>query len=164
MASVAASCRMSTRKSGFGYHQAKGARMRIREALAIISALGMDAPAAAQEMAPIDKFIEQNAQATNAGTEVFVGLRCASLFMLISIYAGNNKMDDQAAKFKEASQSAFKFAADSQKPKNDEYLVGQVKIMLEAYKDRFLKAKALTGNFSDDPVINADMKTCLDVF
>ena len=137
---------------------------RLREAVAVLVALGMAASANAQEMAPIDKFIEQNAKATNGGTEVFVGLRCASLFRLMSIYLSDNKMDDEAGRFKGASENAFKFAAGSQEPKNEDYLIGQVKIMLEGYKDRFLKAKALTGNFSDDPVIRADMKTCSDIF
>lgn len=138
--------------------------MRIREVLAFLAALGVASPAAAQEMAPIDKFLEGNANATNGGSEVYVGLRCASLFMLMSIYMKNNEMLDEATKFAKASESAFAFAANSQKPKNDDYLAEQVKIMMPAYRDRFLKAKALTGNFSEDPVIAADMKTCSEVF
>lgn len=115
-------------------------------------------------MAPIDKFIEDNANSKNGGTEVYVGLRCASLFMLASIYTKNNEMLDESTKFAKASESAFSFAAYSQNPKNNDYLVGQVEIMIKAYKDRFLKAKDLTGNFSDDPIIAADMKTCSDIF
>lgn len=141
-----------------------GAIMRIFGTLVALIAAGMAVPAGAQDMATIDSFIQRNAEATNGGTEVFVGLRCSSLFMLMSIYASNNKLEDHAEKFSKSSENAFKFAAHSQDPKNIGYLTGQVELMLEAYKERLLKAKALTGNFSDDKIISADLKTCSDIF
>ena len=75
-----------------------------------------------------------------------------------------NKMNEYAEKFQKASETALGFALENQKPVNEDYISNQMITMLTAYKERFLKAKALTGNFSDDPVIAADIKTCSDIF
>lgn len=121
------------------------------------------AMAAEPEMEPIESFVQQNANSKNGGVEVYVGLRCYSLFAIMSYYTGTNNMSDASKKFDETSSIYLEMAAKSQNPKNPAYLVGQAKIMIESYTDRFLKAKARTGNFSDDPVIAKDMKFCSDL-
>ena len=79
-------------------------------------------------------------------------------------YTLDNNMKDASEKFGFASDAALKFAAENQKPYNEGYLLGQIKIMTDAYVERFLTAKARTGNFSDDEVIKSDIKTCSEIF
>ncbi len=121
------------------------------------------AMAAEPEMEPIENFLQQNANSKNGGVEVYIGLRCYSLFKIMSYYAETNNMADMSKKFDDASSTYLEIAAKIQNPKNQSYLVGQAKIMIESYTDRFLTAKARTGNFSDDPVIAQDMKFCSDL-
>ena len=129
----------------------------------LVMSVSTSAMAAEPEMEPIENFLQQNANSKNGGVEVYVGLRCYSLFKIMGYYTGTNNMGDAAKKFNDTSNTYLEMAAKSQKPKNPAYLVGQAEIMIESYTDRFLKAKARTGNFSDDPVIAMDMKFCSDL-
>lgn len=129
----------------------------------LIMSVSTSSMAAEPEMEPIENFLQQNADSTNGGLEVYVGLRCYSLFKIMGYYTGTNNMADASKKFNDASSTYLEMAAKSQNPKNPAYLVGQAKLMIESYTDRFLKAKARTGNFSDDPVIALDMKFCSDL-
>lgn len=115
------------------------------------------------EMEPIENFLRQNSNSKNGVVEVYIGLRCYSLFKIMSYYAETNNMSKESKEFDETSSIYLEIAAKSQNPKNPAYLVGQAKLMIESYTDRFLKAKARTGNFSDDPVIAEDMKFCSDL-
>lgn len=138
--------------------------LRIKALAALIIILGSPpAMAAEPEMVPIEDFLAQNLNSQNGGVEVHVGLRCYSLFRIMSVYTANNNMVDTSKNYKDSSLSFLEMASRAQSPKNQSYLLGQVDIMISSYTSRFLKAKALTGNFSDDPVIAKDMKFCSDI-
>ena len=132
------------------------------KAFAALLALSVTTPlsAAPPEMQPIEKFVMENLESTNGSTEVYIGLRCSSLLRIMSVYTGENAMADMSKRFSDASNTFLEIARESQNPKNEAFLIGQTKLMIEAYKARFLEAKARTGNFSDDPVIASDFKFC----
>jgi hypothetical protein len=119
--------------------------------------------AAPPEMETIERFVEQNAQSTNGGTEVHIGLRCYSLFRIMYVHLKENGMSDLAAEMDRSSNLYLEFARSYQQPENDAYLLNQTKIMVAAYTERFLVAKARTGNFSDDPVIAQDFTFCREL-
>ena len=115
------------------------------------------------EMQPIENFLVKEGKPSDASMQ-FVGLRCAALFSIMSQYGFDNNMKDIGEKFKVASESAIEMAASASHPFNEDFLLGQLKMMMEAYTERWLKAKALTGNFSDDTIISADLNTCTTLF
>lgn len=129
----------------------------------LIMAGSSSAMAAEPEMEPIESFLQQNLNSTNGGVEVYVGLRCYSLFRLMSYYTENNNLLEQSKELKDSSEIFLQIAKESQNPKNESYLLGQIEIMIPSYVDRFLVAKARTGNFSDDQVIAKDMKFCSSI-
>jgi len=48
-----------------------------------------------------------------------------------------------------------------QRPRfNQQFALDQIKRMTEAYRERWLKSVALTGNFSDDPILRPDIAVC----
>lgn len=116
--------------------------------------------AAEPEMQTIETFIRQNSNSKNGSLEVHVGLRCYSLFTIMAAYTENNNMAKYSKNFKDSALIFLNMAIESQITKNQSYIVDQSKIMIEAYTARFLKAKALTGNFSDDEIIAKDMAFC----
>lgn len=122
------------------------------------------APSIAQEMSTIDNFIYQNRGSNNKLTEMFVGLRCSSVYKMMSIYLKENNINDLSKKYDEASDAALMFAYENREKSTVDYMGGQIKIMSVAYAERFLRAKALTGNGTDDDVIEADIKTCGMIF
>lgn len=138
--------------------------MKIQKYLLAFAFLTLPATLRSQEMSTIKKFIQENSKSKNGSTEIFIGLRCSSLYILMGAYTDNNQMKSQSENFRSLSNYALKFAYDNSKDKNIDYLSSQMEIMTSAYKDRFLKSKALTGNFSDDPIISADLDTCSEVF
>ena len=109
--------------------------MRAWLSILILAILSSPAGASSPEMRPIKDFIAENRNSTNGGTEVFVGLRCLSLFSILQQYTFNNNMSDASDKYKDASEAALKFALDNQNPYNEEYTVSQLKIMMESYVD-----------------------------
>lgn len=138
--------------------------MRLWAALILVLTSPSAIQAAPPEMKPIDDFLLQNETSTNGAVEVFVGLRCLTLYALLSRYTADNNMPDAAKVFKDRSGAALKIVMKFQKPFNVEYTNGQVELIGEAYTERGLKAKARTGNFNDDEVIRSDMKTCHEMF
>jgi hypothetical protein len=138
--------------------------MRFWAALILVLTSPSVLQAAPPEMKPIDDFLLQNETSTNGAVEVFVGLRCLTLYGLLSRYTADNNMADAAKVFKERSGTALGIVMKFQKPYNDEYTRGQVELIGEAYTERFLQAKARTGNFGDDEVIKSDLKTCGEMF
>ena len=138
--------------------------MRFWAALILVLTSPSAIQAAPPEMKPINDFLLQNETSTNGAVEVFVGLRCLTLYGLLSQYTADNNMADAAKVFKERSGTALGIVMKFQKPYNDEYTRGQVELIGEAYTERFLKAKARTGNFGDDEVIKSDLKTCGEMF
>ena len=138
--------------------------MRFWAALILVLTSPSAIQAAPPEMKPIDDFLLQNETSTNGAAEVFVGLRCLTLYALLSRYTADNNMPDAAKVFKDRSGAALEIVLKFQKPYNDEYTKGQVELIGEAYTERFLKAKARTGNFGDDEVIKSDLKTCGKMF
>ena len=112
------------------------------------------------EMQPIEKFVYDNSESSNSSTEVFVGLRCYSIFMLMHVYTKDNGLVEYSQKYYDGAQTFLKVAVESQNPKNQEFLTNQIDRMTGLYKERFLEAKARTGNMSDDPIISADLQFC----
>lgn len=101
--------------------------------------LSMAVQSHAQEMTPIDKFIGENANSKNVGIEVFVGLRCSSLFTVLRVYLENNKMLEASKKFEAGSHSALKFAIENAPKNSEKYLTEQLKFITSAYTEIFLK-------------------------
>lgn len=119
-------------------------------------------PALGQDMKTIDDFLEDNIKSENGSTEVFVGLRCSSIYFMMHSYFDGQK--EYAGQFEGLSGLAFEFARRNQDPKEEEFLTNQFMTMIEGYKGRWLKAKAYSGNFNDDVVISRDIATCRSVF
>jgi hypothetical protein len=115
------------------------------------------------EMQPIAKFLEGESTLSDAGVQ-FVGLRCFALFSILSAYSNDNGMPDKGARFEKAGDVALARAIEASKRLNQDFLQGQIKLMVDGYTQRWLKAKALTGNFSDDSVISADLPVCTGLF
>jgi hypothetical protein len=120
--------------------------------------------AAPPEMQSIDQFLAANLDNKTGVAEVHLGLRCSSLFSVMQRFTADNHMQKEADRFNTAADAALEFAFEYQNPKNNDYLAGQLKIMLEAYVERFLISKARTGNFSDDKIISDDLRTCSNIF
>ena len=121
-----------------------------------IAAIGAG-PVFSQEMVTIEKYVGQNEFERNPGAAQFVFLRCASIFAVIY-----SEILIFKAQGKVYSESGDKFLSmsESVKPFSQEFALEQFGRMTEAYKQRWLRAKALSGNFSDDPVIRSDMQLC----
>jgi hypothetical protein len=117
---------------------------------------------AAQEMATIEKYIEQNQNNRNPTAFRFVFLRCYTLFLMVGNAAENNPDPRFKAVGKIHHGAADKFfdALYGIKPYDKQYMENQAKIMATAYAERWDRAKALTGNSNDDPIIASDAKTC----
>ena len=120
------------------------------------------AKAAALEMRPIEDFVAENLD-NDQSAGLFLSLRCTSLYTIMWKVGTDNKLE-HSDRFETAATGALELAQHFQKPRNDEYIQTQLKLMAEAYVERWLKAKALTGNFSDDPVIKSDLATCNHIF
>lgn len=112
------------------------------------------------EMQTIDKYISQNDFQKNPGASRFIFMRCASLYTLIGASFISNQETKQIAQKLIADGEKILDTLIKQNPLDKKYINDQAILMLEGYKERFLKAKALTGNFSDDPIIKADTQTC----
>jgi hypothetical protein len=120
---------------------------------------------AAQEMVTIEKYIEQNQNnfQRNPTSLRFVFLRCATLFFMVGGGLEKNSDPNVQAAGKKYFESGTKFlsaVAEVAKPFNEEFVVNQAKIMTAAYQERWDRAKALSGNPNDDPVIRSDTQTC----
>lgn len=111
-------------------------------------------------MQPIEKFVYDNSESSNGSTEVFVGLRCYSIFMLMHVYTKDNGLVEYSKKYYDGAQTFLTVAIESQNPKNQDFLTNQIDRMTGLYRERFLEAKARTGNMSDDPIISADLQFC----
>jgi hypothetical protein len=114
-------------------------------------------------MKTISEFLQQNTGSTNASSEVFLGLRCLSLFMVLGEYSAAGQMPDVAKNLRAKSIVAFEFVK-KQPPYKEEFVQGQVKMMVDLYTQRVLESKARTGSFSDDDVMKSDIATCGEVF
>lgn len=127
-------------------------------------------------MKSIDEFLEDNSGATNGSSEVFVGLRCHALHTIFVQYFENSSGSDPIGsdkekslvemieRLKQSSAGALNFALENRNKATGEFIIGQSKIMVESYADAFVTAKARTGSGVDDPVIQADLKTCGEIF
>ena len=117
-------------------------------------------------MVPIEEFLKgENSGKDEFGdaAKQFVGLRCGSLYLILSQYGKDNGMADKGENFKRAADVAFEMA-QSVKPYNEKYVLAQIEMIIDGYTKRWLKAKAMTGNFSDDQIIKSDMNICGRLF
>lgn len=137
--------------------------MRFWAAVILVLTSSSAIQAAPPEMKPIDDFLQQNTGSTNASSEVFLGLRCLSLFMVLGEYSAAGQMPDVAKNLRAKSIVAFEFVKE-QRPYKEEFVKGQVKMMVDLYTQRVLESKARTGSFSDDDVIKADIAICGGIF
>lgn len=119
--------------------------------------------AVSQEMTTIERYMEQNNFNSNPGAAEHVFLRCASILLLAGGYL--QQTPDLVATGKAFSDSGNEFLDLAARiPRfNQQFGLDQVNRMTDAYKERWLRAKAATGNFSDDPIIRSDIKTCMDI-
>jgi hypothetical protein len=118
---------------------------------------------AAQEMATVEKYISQNNFEKNPGAMQFVMLRCASLFLLVGGHFQESpdlQTKTIGKRYSERGNRFLKLSEEVAKPFDQEFALGQANRMIEAYKERWLRQKALSGNFSDDPIIRSDMQVC----
>ena len=116
-------------------------------------------PVFSQEMDAIEKYMGQNDFERNPAAAQFVFLRCASIFLLVGGHLQRDS-DLQAQAKVYSHGDGFLSMSESVKPFNQEFALEQSGRMTEAYKQRWLRAKALSGNFSDDPVIRSDIQLC----
>jgi hypothetical protein len=97
----------------------------------------------------------------NPGAMQFVMLRCASLFRLVGGWL--QEFPDKKAmgkKYFEVGNSFLDASIDVTQPRTHEFVVDQIKRITEAYKERWLRQKALSGDITDDPVIRSDVQVC----
>ena len=115
------------------------------------------------EMQSISRFLEGEKTPGPTAAQ-FVSLRCGALLNMLAAYTKDNGLPEKAAQFRTLADVAVASAIKTSKPPSEEFILGQIKLMTEGYTQRWLKAKALTGNFSDDLVIQSDLPVCLKVF
>ena len=142
--------------------------MKITEKIIIIFMLSFSFSAYAEdtEMVPIEEFLKSEGSGKDEfgdAAKTFVGLRCTSLYLIWSSLLRDSGENDLAQKFDRIAELALGLA-QSVKPFNEDYSRAQIRIMVDGYKDRWLKAKAMTGNASDDQVIRSDMHVCAQIF
>ena len=116
-----------------------------------------------QEMRTIEDFILKqgdNSKAQKPATIMFYGLRCSSLYLILSQFSDDNKHMTDAKKFKAASEAAFEMAYEERGNTSDEFITKQMEYMVKAYVERMQKSKAMTGNALSDAVVAKDLKTC----
>lgn len=129
-----------------------------------IIAISSPFEAKSQEMKSINDFVQGNLNSKNKSTEFFVGMRCYAIYSVFSFYLNDNAQTQMASNFKALAGKAFDFALANREKSSDDYISSQAKMMVDGYVERFLKAKALTGNGTDDPVIENDLSTCGYIF
>jgi hypothetical protein len=120
-------------------------------------------PAIAQDMRAIDDFIAENNSNTNKSTENFIGLRCASLYLVIGGVIEIKESAASAKKFRDLSSSAIDFAINNGL-KDGYYISSQIDLISKNYIEKIRMSQALTGNMFDNPVIVADMDRCKSIF
>jgi len=115
----------------------------------------------AQEMTTIEKYMEQNDFERNPGAAEFIFLRCASLYTVIGVGIGQNAgLHKESQAYIEGGKQFLGFLAAIPNPSSAKHVGDQMQRMVEAYRERWLRSKALTGNFSDDPIIRSDGPIC----
>ena len=137
-----------------------------RIVIAMLAFSVSEARAEETEMVPIEEFLKGESSGANGlgdAAQQFVGLRCGSLYLILAQYGKDNGMSDLGEKFSRAAEAALGLAR-SAKPYSEEYVLTQVAIIMDGYKKRWLKAKAMTGNFSDDRLIKSDIDLCGKIF
>ena len=137
-----------------------------RIAIALMPLLSFSVYAEETQMVPIEEFLKgENSDKDEPGdaAKTFVGLRCTSLLLIWSKYLQDNGENELAQKFERSAQLALGLA-QSVKSFDEEYGRAQIRIMVDGYKERWLKAKAMTGNVSDDRIIRSDLAFCGRVF
>jgi hypothetical protein len=115
------------------------------------------------EMQPIGVFLEGESTLDGPGAQ-FIGLRCHVLLSILSGYSQDNGIPDMVDVFRPASDLALRSAITALESPDKNFLTGQIELMMKGYTQRWLRAKALTGNFSDDAVIKADLPFCMQIF
>lgn len=129
-----------------------------------IIAISVPFEAKSQEMKSINDFVQGNLSSKNKSTEFFVGMRCYAIYSVFSFYLDDNAQTQMASNFKVLAGKAFDFALANREKSSDDYISSQAKMMVDGYVERFLKSKALTGNGTDDTVIENDLSTCGYIF
>lgn len=117
-------------------------------------------PISAQEMTPLQNYVGQNDLSKNPGAMGHVLLRCASLMTIMANYAEKQEGMQKAAKIYRTAGERFLDASLKTPGMNQSLAVDQSARMEEAYIERALRAKALTGNVFDDPVLRSDAQFC----
>ena len=138
----------------------------VRIAIAFMPLLSFSTYAEETQMVPIEEFLKsENSGKDELGdaTKSFVGLRCTSLMLIWSKFLRDNGKNDLSQEFERSAELALGLAK-SVKLFNEEYGREQIRIMVGGYKERWLKAKAMTGNVSDDRLIKSDMLLCRQIF
>jgi hypothetical protein len=120
---------------------------------------GLPAFGQSQDLQPLEQYVQANNFETNPGALGHVFLRCASvLFIMSAATQSDVSLQSVSKKFKDTSD-AFLDAA-LQNGASEEFVSDQMLRMAASYKERYLSAKANSGNFSDDPVIRSDVTLC----
>lgn len=122
---------------------------------------------ASPEMKSIIEFLDAENINSN-GTEnpvhlQFTGLRCTAILTMLVQNLDDNGLKDMARRIEIIHDNALNSVIISTSS-NQKFIETQLKIMISAYLERWQKAKALTGSWSNDPIIKSDIDTCTQIF
>jgi hypothetical protein len=133
--------------------------------LAVVLTL-LATPALASEPMKSIKQAMTNFPGSHLDADGFVAQRCTGLFMMIA--GGFADSDPQQKPWSDQGSHFFGWAMHIQKKINPagadpHEMADAIKPMVQAYVTRANEQRARTGNYMDDPVINADTQWCKEL-
>src|SRR5262245_25191080 len=119
-------------------------------------------PSFAQEMVPIQRYIDQIGSERNPDAANFVFLRCAAILLLVGSLL--EKDQDQSVhatgkQYWESGQQFLRTVERSQKV-SEKLAVDEMKRATEAYKGHWLRSNPGSDKFRDDALVQSDIRAC----
>jgi hypothetical protein len=147
----------------------KSMRIETKVLIGILTAIVLSinpAQSSAQDTITIDKFISQSRNSENSSNGQFVGFRCTSLYMTMSVYLEGDQLRKFSWEWSQAMQNAMFSTVflSSEESSSTEYMTGQIEIMNNLYQNLFIAEREKTGNGFNNKIIKSDLKTCGKIF
>jgi hypothetical protein len=119
-------------------------------------------PSFAQEMVPIQKYIDQNGSERNPDAANFLFLRCATILLLVGSLLQNDQDQSLHATGKQYWESGQQFLKTVERSQrfSEKLAVDEMKRVTEGYKEHWLRSNSGSEKFSDDPLIQSDIRAC----
>jgi hypothetical protein len=116
----------------------------------------------AQEMVPIQKYVDQIGSERNPDAANFLFLRCTTILLLVGSLLQKDRDQSLHATGKEyweSGQHFLKTVSGSQRL-SETLALDEMKRVTEAYKGHWLRSNPGSEKFRDDPLIRSDIRAC----